>query len=106
MAESTKIAKPLTLMAVHAHPDDEAIGTGGILKKYSGQGIRTILVLATKGEAGEIDGRIPTAKEKEGIVDLRMRELQCSCRILGVHRVHFLGYRDSGMAGTPERRRS
>ena len=102
MAESTKIAKPLTLMVVHAHPDDEAIGTGGILKKYSDQGIRTILVLATKGEAGEIAGRIPTAKEKKGIIDLRMRELQCSCRILGVHQVHFLGYRDSGMAGTPE----
>jgi LmbE family N-acetylglucosaminyl deacetylase len=102
MARGVNRAKHLTLMVVHAHPDDEAIGTGGILKKYSGQGIRTIVVLATKGEAGEINGRIPTAKEKEGIVDLRMRELQCSCRILGVHRVHFLGYRDSGMAGTPE----
>ena len=102
MAETAKIAQPLTLMVVHAHPDDEAIGTGGILKKYSSQGIRTIVVFATKGEAGEINGRIPTAEEKEGVVDLRMRELQCSCRILGVHRVHFLGYRDSGMAGTPE----
>jgi LmbE family N-acetylglucosaminyl deacetylase len=95
---------PFTLMAVHAHPDDEAIGTGGILKKYSGQGIRTILVLATKGEAGEMDGRVPVGQEKERIPDRRLKELECSCRILDVHRVHFLGYRDSGMAGTPENR--
>ena len=41
----------LTLMAVHAHPDDEAIGTGGILAKYAAEGIRTILVYGTRGEA-------------------------------------------------------
>lgn len=96
------MTKPLTLLAVHAHPDDEAIGTGGILRKYSNQGIRTILVLATKGEAGEIDGRIPMGEEKTRIVDLRLKELQRSSRILGIHGLHFMGFRDSGMAGTPE----
>lgn len=96
------MTRPLVLMVVHAHPDDEAIGTGGILKKYSDQGIRTVLVLATKGEAGEIDGRVPTGEEKERIADLRLRELQCSTRTLGVQQVHFMGYRDSGMAGRPE----
>lgn len=96
------MTEPLTLMTIHAHPDDEAIGTGGILKKYSDEGVRTILVLATKGEAGEIDGRIPTGEEKGQIMNLRLQELQCSCRTLGVHRFHFMGYRDSGMAGTPE----
>lgn len=96
--------EPLVLMVVHAHPDDEAIGTGGILKKYSDQGIRTVLVLATKGEAGEIDGRIPTGEGKRRIVDVRLSELECSCRILGVRQLHFLGYRDSGMAGAPENR--
>ena len=94
------MTKPLILMAVHAHPDDEAIGTGGILKKYSKQGIQTVLVFATKGEAGEIDGRVPEGEEKTRIVELRLRELHCSCRILGVDRLHFLGFRDSGMAGT------
>ncbi len=94
--------RPLVLMVVHAHPDDEAIGSGGILKKYSDQGIRTVLVVATKGEAGEIDGRIPMGEERERIVDLRLEELECSRRILGVQQVHFMGYRDSGMAGRPE----
>jgi len=90
------------LMVVHAHPDDEAIGTGGILKKYADRGVRTVLVLATKGEAGEIDGRVPTHDEKAALVDLRLDELGCSCRILGIEKTYFLGYRDSGMAGTPE----
>ena len=96
------MTEPFVLMTVHAHPDDEAIGTGGILKKYSNLGVRTVVVLATKGEAGEIDGRVPTGEEKERVVELRLRELDCSCRTLGVHGLHFLGYRDSGMAGTPE----
>lgn len=89
-------------MVVHAHPDDEAIGTGGILRKYSNEGIRTVLVLATKGEAGEIDGRVPTEQEREGIADLRLEEVRCSCGVLGIDQVHFMGYRDSGMAGRPE----
>ncbi|NIQ37130.1 MAG: GlcNAc-PI de-N-acetylase [Proteobacteria bacterium] len=101
-AATGRTSEPLVLMVVHAHPDDEAIGSGGILRKYSNQGIRTVLVVATKGEAGEIDGRIPTDEERERIVDLRLEELECSRRILGVQHVHFMGYRDSGMAGTPE----
>jgi LmbE family N-acetylglucosaminyl deacetylase len=96
------MAEPLTLMTIHAHPDDEAIGTGGILKRYSIEGIRTVLVLATRGEAGEINGHVQTGKEKKRVVDLRMGELECSCRTLGVHKTYFLEYRDSGMAGTPE----
>lgn len=102
VAGGPRTASPLVLMVIHAHPDDEAIGTGGILRKYSDQGIRTVLVLATKGEAGEIDGRVPRGEEKKRIVDLRLKELECSRRILGVDQVHFMGYRDSGMAGRPE----
>ncbi|MGD8209611.1 MAG: PIG-L family deacetylase, partial [Desulfobacterales bacterium] len=44
----------LTLLAVHAHPDDESISTGGILSKYSANGIRTVLAYATRGEVGDI----------------------------------------------------
>ena len=44
---------PLTLMTVHAHPDDESIGTGGILAKYSAEGIHTVLVHCTRGETGQ-----------------------------------------------------
>ena len=43
-----------SLMVIHAHPDDESIGTGGILAKYAAEGIKTVLVYCTRGEAGEI----------------------------------------------------
>ena len=48
------MANELTLMAVHAHPDDEAIGTGGVLARYADEGLRTVLVTCTGGEVGEI----------------------------------------------------
>ena len=48
--------RPLTLMAVHAHPDDEAISTGGILARYAGEGVRTVLVTCTNGELGDAPG--------------------------------------------------
>src|SRR5581483_5785538 len=41
---------PLTLMTIHAHPDDEAIGTGGILARYAAEGVQTVLVTCTRGE--------------------------------------------------------
>src|SRR5215212_5375410 len=47
--------EPLTLMAVHAHPDDEAIGTGGVLARAAAEGVRTVLVTCTGGEVGEIN---------------------------------------------------
>ncbi len=54
------VETPLTLMAVHAHPDDEASTTGGILARYSGDGFRTVLVTCTNGEYGDaIDGSKP-----------------------------------------------
>lgn len=48
--------RPLTLMAVHAHPDDEATGTGGILARYAAEGIRTVLVTCTDGGCGDGPG--------------------------------------------------
>ena len=48
----------LTLMAVHAHPDDEALGTGGILARYAGEGVRTVLVTCTNGELGDAPGNV------------------------------------------------
>ncbi len=92
-----------TLMAVHAHPDDEAISTGGILAKYAAEGIRTILVNGTKGEAGEIlnPDFVPPSPGLS-IKEIRALELDKSLKILRVESVHFLGYRDSGIAGSPE----
>jgi LmbE family N-acetylglucosaminyl deacetylase len=92
----------LTLMAVHAHPDDEVIATGGVLAKAADQGIRTVVVTCTNGEEGDGPGGIKPddpAHDAASVATLRLKELQESCSILGVARVELLGYRDSGMDG-------
>lgn len=94
------MADPLTLMAVHAHPDDEAIGTGGVLARAAAAGITTVLVTCTGGEVGEIAPDTGVAAEALGQV--RERELREACAILNVAHLELLGYRDSGMAGTPD----
>ena len=91
----------LTLMIVHAHPDDEVIGSGGTFAHYSDQGVRTVLVTATLGEEGEIvvpDLNTPEVKAR--LADVRREELRRATAILGIAHQEFLGYRDSGMAGT------
>jgi N-acetyl-1-D-myo-inositol-2-amino-2-deoxy-alpha-D-glucopyranoside deacetylase len=90
-----------TLMAVFAHPDDESFGTGGSLARYGADpDVRVVLVCATRGEAGEISD--PALATPENLGEVRERELRCACRALGVDDLFLLGYRDSGMAGTPE----
>jgi LmbE family N-acetylglucosaminyl deacetylase len=92
---------PLTLMAVFAHPDDEAFGIGGTLACYGADpDVRVVLVCATLGEAGKISDPSLATPEHLGMV--REEELRCSCQTLGVDTLYLLGYRDSGMAGTPE----
>jgi LmbE family N-acetylglucosaminyl deacetylase len=93
------ITQPLTLMAVHAHPDDEASG-GGILAAYSDQGITTIVVTCTNGEFGDMPGGIKPGQEghdPQEMGQLRLAELRQSAKILGVSHLETLGYRDSGM---------
>jgi len=93
----------LTLLVVHAHPDDESISTGGILAKYSAGGVRTALTYCTRGEAGDIlNPEFVSPDPAMGITEIRAIELQKAVKVLDVDSVHFLGYRDSGMAGTPE----
>ncbi|MBI3978001.1 MAG: N-acetyl-1-D-myo-inositol-2-amino-2-deoxy-alpha-D-glucopyranoside deacetylase [Chloroflexi bacterium] len=87
-------------MAIHAHPDDEAIGTGGVLARYSAEGVRTVLVTCTRGEVGEI--AVGTDATPETLAEHREAELRAACDLLGVRDLCFLGYRDSGMAGTPD----
>src|SRR5204862_5565169 len=92
----------LTIMIVHAHPDDEAISTGGTLARYSAEGIRTVLVTATLGEEGEIVvPEMNTPEVKARLAEVRREELNQAVAILGVSDLAILGYRDSGMAGTP-----
>jgi LmbE family N-acetylglucosaminyl deacetylase len=92
----------LTLMAVHAHPDDEATTTGGILAKYSAEGVRTVLVTCTNGELGDSpSGSRPgeDGHDEAEVAASRHRELEESCRALGIRHLEMLGYHDSGMEG-------
>ncbi len=96
---------PLTLMAVHAHPDDEAIGTGGMLARYASEGIRTVLVCCTNGELGDLPGGIKPDHDTHDVVAVvkaRLEELRSSRDILGVTHLETLGYHDSGMMGWPQ----
>lgn len=89
-----------TLVSFQAHPDDESIGAGGTLAKAAAAGHRTVLVFATRGEHGEVDDGFLDPGETLG--ERRTKECLRSAEILGVQRVEFLGYVDSGMIGTPE----
>lgn len=90
----------LTLMAVHAHPDDECMSTGGVLLRYGREGMRTVLVTATRGEEGEVvDPEMDPAAVKPKLGDVRVAELERACQYLEVQHLHVLGYRDSGMVG-------
>ncbi|MFB0537666.1 MAG: PIG-L family deacetylase [Anaerolineae bacterium] len=89
----------LSLLAVFAHPDDESLGIGGTLARYAAEGVKVSLICATRGEEGEIND--PSLGTKEQLAEIRERELRCACDLLGITELHFLGYRDSGMAGTP-----
>lgn len=93
--------EPLTFLAVHAHPDDEAIGTGGTFARYADEGIHTVLVCCTRGEEGEIhDPDLDVAEAKPRLGAIREGELRAAADILGIAELHFLNYRDSGMMGT------
>lgn len=93
----------LTFMAVRAHPDDECFTVGGTLARYSGEGVNTVVLICTGGENGDIvDEELNTPESKARLGEIRHEELERSCAILGVHHLEMLGYRDSGMAETPE----
>jgi LmbE family N-acetylglucosaminyl deacetylase len=86
-----------TLVTFHAHPDDESIATAGTMARAKAEGHRVVLVVATKGELGEYapDALAPG----ETLTQRRVAEQDAAAKILGVDRVAFLGYHDSGMAG-------
>lgn len=85
-----------TLVTFHAHPDDECIVTGGVMRKAFEEGHRVVLVVATRGEVGEIPDFL---EEGEELWQRRVVETQVAADLLGVARVEFLGYLDSGMMG-------
>ena len=90
-----------TLMTVHAHPDDETIGTGGAMAKAVEAGRRVVLVTGTRGELGEIVvPDMDTADNHRRLGEIRAGELERAMGQLGVTEWENLGYRDSGMMGT------
>lgn len=102
----------LSLLTVHAHPDDEASKGAPTLAKYSREGVHTVLVCCTGGEEGDLNN--PALKEpgqpfhgldetatKRLLASLRPEELANSAKVIGFSRVEMLGYRDSGMAESP-----
>jgi len=91
-----------TLMTVHAHPDDETIGTGGTMAKAVAAGHRVVLVTGTRGEQGEIVvPEMDTPENHRRLAELRAAELEAAMDDLGVTEWENLGYRDSDMMGRP-----
>jgi LmbE family N-acetylglucosaminyl deacetylase len=89
-------------MAVHAHPDDEVISTGGILARYADEGVRTVVITCTDGSQGFGPGGVLPGEpghDRDAVAATRRAELERSCSVLGVAHLEVLGYRDSGMAG-------
>jgi LmbE family N-acetylglucosaminyl deacetylase len=87
------------LVCFHAHPDDEAIATSGSMAKATAAGHRVVLVVATRGEHGEVADGFLSAGEQLGL--RRLQETFASAELIGIDRVEFLGYVDSGMMGEP-----
>lgn len=98
MKENNK-EKPV-LLAVLAHPDDETFGMGGTLAYYARRNVAAHLICATRGEAGDVDEEY--LKGYRSIAERREAELRCAAGKLGLAGVYFLGWRDSGMPGSPD----
>lgn len=89
-----------TIVFFHAHPDDEALISAGTIARAVDAGHRVVLVLATDGGAGTFDPSLLAPGET--LADRRRREARLSADALGVHRLRFLGYSDSGLASEAE----
>ncbi len=91
---------PRRMLVVFAHPDDESFGMASTIARYVAQGVEVSLICATNGDVGTVAEQHMTGFSSVG--ELRLAELECASAILGFHEVVTLGYRDSGMMGTPE----
>ena len=86
------------MVSFHAHPDDECISCGGVMRAAADAGHRVVLVVATRGEHGEI---VPgVLVDGETLAERRVKETHDAAAVLGIARVEFLGYVDSGMVDT------
>jgi len=112
LGDMDPLDNPRRLLLVHAHPDDESIGTGATMAKYAAAGALVTLVTCTLGEEGEV--LVPelahlAADRDDGLGQHRSGELAAACEALGVRDSRFLGgpgrWRDSGMQGVPSNER-
>lgn len=94
------MSKERKLLFCGAHPDDETFGPGATLSQYAIAGVKVYSVCATRGEVGTVDPEY--MKGYATIADLRMAEMKCAARALGLADVIYLDYRDSGMPGSPD----
>jgi N-acetyl-1-D-myo-inositol-2-amino-2-deoxy-alpha-D-glucopyranoside deacetylase len=83
-----------------AHPDDETFGMGATLAQYAVAGVQVYCVVSTGGEMGTVDPEL--LKGYSSIADRRAEEMKCAAEALGLAEVIYLGYRDSGMRGSPD----
>src|SRR5271166_5761995 len=93
------------LLCVHAHPDDEALFSAGVMARYAADGVRSVLVTCTDGSLGfDPDGVGPhePGHDRGAVAAARRVELEASAALLAVDRLELLGYADSGMLGWPE----
>ncbi|MDB5079557.1 MAG: hypothetical protein JWP00_1481 [Chloroflexi bacterium] len=98
----TRENSPLSIMAVHAHPDDETTSGGPSMVKYRAEGIQTIVVTCTDGAEGEMhDPDLDPEWALPRMAEIRKGEMERAAKILNLNAHEWLGYRDSGMMGTP-----
>jgi len=91
----------LRVLSVHAHPDDEASKGAATMARYGAEGVRTVLVTCTGGEAGDIlNPEADTDDVRRDLAAVRQRELDEAVRVIGYDALYLLGYRDSGMPDT------
>jgi LmbE family N-acetylglucosaminyl deacetylase len=97
---TTDQSQTLTMLVCLAHPDDETFGMGGTLALYARRGVQVHLMCGTRGDVGDVDREL--MQGFSSVAERRESELRCAAGILGLIGVYFLGYRDSGMPGTPD----
>ncbi len=88
-----------SILAFHAHPDDESVSTGVTLAKYAAEGHRVVVATATDGSAGEIHNYDNPEELFPKLAEMRRKELEASLEALGVKEYEWMGFKDSGMMG-------
>ena len=100
------MTEELCLLTVHAHPDDESSKGASTVAMYHGEGVRCVLVCCTGGEEGDIlNPAMDNPEVQACLPEVRAEELARAAEVIGYDEVVMLGYRDSGMPGTPANER-